>query len=294
MSMIQGDRILINEVRKYPFIYDQKHENYKDMKLKEETWNTIGATINVKPPDAKNRWRNLRDRYVREKKMLLTEGEEVYRRHEVWPYLEDMSFLWDLIVHRKCSNTTYQLNADENAKKINKTKLKNDLRNLPPLIPKPMQDWLNGTINGNLTNGNCHDGINSNGQNGDVIEVDPWSCSINEQNHNEENELKPSQSKLRKLLSEHQDDSRGETPSSNRSCDYSSLLDINNHSKQIPLTHTPTYDEDELFCLSVAASLKRFTAKTKAATKIKIQQTLYDAEFQEENSSCSITDTHDV
>lgn len=46
--MIQGDRILINEVRKYPFIYDQKHENYKDMKLKEETWNTIGATINVK------------------------------------------------------------------------------------------------------------------------------------------------------------------------------------------------------------------------------------------------------
>lgn len=51
--------------------------------------------------DAKNRWRNLRDRYVREKKMLLTEGEEVYRRHEVWPYLEDMSFLWDLIVHRK-------------------------------------------------------------------------------------------------------------------------------------------------------------------------------------------------
>lgn len=67
-----------------------------------------------------------------------------------------------------------------------------------------MQDWLNGTINGNLTNGNCHDGINSNGQNGDVIEVDPWSCSINEQNHNEENELKPSQSKLRKLLSEHQ------------------------------------------------------------------------------------------
>ncbi len=48
MSIIQGDRILINEVRKYPFIYDQKHENYKDMKLKEETWNAIGATINVK------------------------------------------------------------------------------------------------------------------------------------------------------------------------------------------------------------------------------------------------------
>ena len=47
-SIIQGDRVLINEVRKYPFVYDKKNESYKDMKLKEETWNAIGHTINVK------------------------------------------------------------------------------------------------------------------------------------------------------------------------------------------------------------------------------------------------------
>ena len=59
---------------------------------------------------------------------------------------------------------------------------------------------------------------------------------------------------------------------------------MNNHVKASPFGHTPTYDEDELFCLSVAASLKRFTAKTKAVTKIKIQQILYDAEFHDERS----------
>lgn len=50
----------------------------------------------------------------------------------------------------------------------------------------------------------------------------------------------------------------------------------------------PNFDEDELFCLSVAASLKRFTSKTKASTKIKIQQLLYDAEFDDEQSNLAV------
>lgn len=66
-----------------------------------------------------------------------------------------------------------------------------------------MQDWLNSNINGVLANGVCHEAASTNGQNGDVIEVDPWACSINEQSQNDD-DLKPSQSKLRKLLSEHQ------------------------------------------------------------------------------------------
>ena len=82
-----------------------------------------------------------------------------------------------------------------------------------------------------------------------------------------------------------QEDSRGDTPNSHRS-DYGSLLEMNNYVKQLSYAHNPsTYDEDELFCLSVAASLKRFTGKTKADTKIKIQQILYDAEFHEVNVS---------
>lgn len=66
-----------------------------------------------------------------------------------------------------------------------------------------MQVWLNSNLNGTLANGICHEAASTNGQNGDVIEVDPWACSINEQSQNDD-DLKPSQSKLRKLLSEHQ------------------------------------------------------------------------------------------
>lgn len=89
---------------------------------------------------------------------------------------------------------------------MTKAKLKSDLKSLPPLIPKPMQDWISGQSNGALLNGNhSNEAINSsNVSNGDVIEVDPWACSINEQSLNDDSELQPSQSKLRKLLSEHQ------------------------------------------------------------------------------------------
>jgi hypothetical protein len=41
--------------------------------------------------------------------------------------------------------------------------------------------------------------------------------------------------------------------------------------------HAP--DEDELFCLSVAASLRRFSPQKKALAKLRIQQVMYDVEF---------------
>lgn len=64
------------------------------------------------------------------------------------------------------------------------------------------------------------------------------------------------------------------------------IHEMNNHViTQKSLTQAHPLDEDELFCLSVSASLKRFASKTKAAIKIRIQQLLYEAEFQEDGST---------
>jgi hypothetical protein len=48
-----------------------------------------------------------------------------------------------------------------------------------------------------------------------------------------------------------------------------------------PVSHKLTPDEDELFCLSVAASLRRFNSQKKALAKLRIQQVLYDVEFHD-------------
>jgi hypothetical protein len=47
-----------------------------------------------------------------------------------------------------------------------------------------------------------------------------------------------------------------------------------------PQKQTP--DADELFCLSVAASLRRFSPQKKALAKLRIQQVMYDVEFLDE------------
>jgi hypothetical protein len=62
--------------------------------------------------DVKNRWRCLRDKFVREKKRLVLDGEAAYRCRDPWPLLDDMSFLWEFINHRKYVkahlNSTYK------------------------------------------------------------------------------------------------------------------------------------------------------------------------------------------
>ena len=52
----------------------------------------------------RSRWRNLRDKFVREKKVMLSTGSPSVKdgqiQHE-WPLMENMSFIWQHIVHRK-------------------------------------------------------------------------------------------------------------------------------------------------------------------------------------------------
>jgi hypothetical protein len=60
--------------------------------------------------DVKNRWRSLRDKFVREKKRLVLDGEASYRSRDPWPLLDDMSFLWDFINHRKYVNVSNIIN----------------------------------------------------------------------------------------------------------------------------------------------------------------------------------------
>ena len=46
-------------------------------------------------------------------------------------------------------------------------------------------------------------------------------------------------------------------------------------------------DEDELFGRQVAATLRRLTSRQKAQAKLRIQQTLVDVEFPDEQLSAS-------
>lgn len=54
--------------------------------------------------DVRSRWRSLRDKFVREKKIILNKsrGNKSLEAVETeWPLMENMSFIWQHIVHRR-------------------------------------------------------------------------------------------------------------------------------------------------------------------------------------------------
>ncbi|XP_050101524.1 uncharacterized protein LOC126581716 [Anopheles aquasalis] len=61
---------LIELVRNHPYLYDTSNMYYRDVHKKEETWEEIAGTMGIQVTLAKKKWRCLRDRYMRSKKLI--------------------------------------------------------------------------------------------------------------------------------------------------------------------------------------------------------------------------------
>nr|CAD7261782.1 unnamed protein product [Timema shepardi] len=220
----------------------------------------------------KTRWRNLRERFVREKKRLVTLGEEAYSAKDPWPLLEDMTFLWDFIVHRKYFNVNVSVvmvdvlfAIDRRPSKTFKAK-QVIMQSFLPILPRP--EWV--------------DVASDQGASSDNIEP---SCTLK---RGEETRLpikrerdlveeEAPESKLRRLLD--QPSSPNDTNS-----DITDQIVGADAIERFDRAR-PSTDEDDLFCLSVAATLRRFNSSKKALAKLKIQQIMYELECSETSTS---------
>ncbi|XP_050062323.1 uncharacterized protein LOC114128392 [Aphis gossypii] len=61
------DEMLVKEVQKYPMLYNMEHADYNNYLLKDVIWKEISTKINKSVDDTKNRWKNIRDSYTRNK-----------------------------------------------------------------------------------------------------------------------------------------------------------------------------------------------------------------------------------
>ncbi|XP_072944660.1 uncharacterized protein [Epargyreus clarus] len=52
---------LIDEVKKYPVLYDTKHENHRDVDVRDRCWMEISERIGANSEVLKREWKNLRD-----------------------------------------------------------------------------------------------------------------------------------------------------------------------------------------------------------------------------------------
>ncbi|GLH07137.1 Uncharacterized protein GBIM_12662 [Gryllus bimaculatus] len=92
MDRSAGDLQLIRFVRQYQYLYDTGSDNYKNVKLKDNTWKKIALALGLSVEVSKTRWKSLRTSYLRHCKLMACRKKESSKCRK-WPLADELSFL---------------------------------------------------------------------------------------------------------------------------------------------------------------------------------------------------------
>lgn len=114
------EKLLISTVQKHPIIYDRSRPEFKDIVKRRCSWDIISRTLNVPGKlivslfffetfnvlkfivnQCMRTWRNIRERYGRELKVLRTNPDDSAEVLPKWDLFENLSFLKSHIKARK-------------------------------------------------------------------------------------------------------------------------------------------------------------------------------------------------
>ncbi|XP_028830742.1 uncharacterized protein LOC114787122 [Denticeps clupeoides] len=261
-ALLEG---LIGTVRNYPELYDVTLPVYRDRDKRADAWERVGAEIGRSADECKTKWKSIRDRYARDRRLERTKKKKA----GFWDLRDSLSFLDPYIKERQGSQldeweTAEDLSnrddcgSDEGIKEPINTNVKASpsstgagplLSSAPPLAPvqqvPPMPQFA--------TERKMPLGLK-------VIQVSPAPSLV--QIHAEQSRIPCATCPdvPRKLKRE--------------------AREMEQTVEQQDVRDRPQ-DEDELFLLSFVPALKRLPPQKRGATKIKIQQILYDAEFSD-------------
>ncbi|GIY13054.1 hypothetical protein CEXT_590071 [Caerostris extrusa] len=90
---ISFDELLINEVQKYPHLYDLSDANHKNKFMRENAWQQIGFAMERNADNCKDRFKYLQDKYHKEKNLMNLPSGSYSRIKKPWPLYSAMSFL---------------------------------------------------------------------------------------------------------------------------------------------------------------------------------------------------------
>ncbi|XP_012273606.1 uncharacterized protein LOC105696042 isoform X2 [Orussus abietinus] len=136
-----GDTLLVDLVKSYANLYDKTHRDFKDCSIRENSWAEIARSLNSSVENCQIRWKRLRERFARERKMLEEESESdaaVFNRSKFFLY-ESMSYLNEHVQRRKTKRSIYQLNRPPLPKKAEPAlPITQPLPSLVSLLPSPI------------------------------------------------------------------------------------------------------------------------------------------------------------
>ncbi|KAH1006882.1 hypothetical protein HUJ05_007573 [Dendroctonus ponderosae] len=112
--------MLIELVEKYPILYDLSHEDYKNIRKKDKLWDKIGQEIHITGEEAKKKWKNLRDTYVRIIRLSKTKTGQAAKQSKKWQWSKHMeNFRPFLTFAKTSSNVPEYLSQTESNKVVN-------------------------------------------------------------------------------------------------------------------------------------------------------------------------------
>jgi len=125
-SGLKEDRVAFNmrlilEVEKRVPLWNAKHPDYKDNKLVTVHWQEIASILSLSVKEVNERWRNLRDTYVRILKKIKT-GKKT---QVSWPYFNKLMFLQSAVSHRRKDRSKI-VDGEESSHSAASTFLKNE------------------------------------------------------------------------------------------------------------------------------------------------------------------------
>lgn len=90
---------LIEAVQSFPCLWQGSSPSYKDLAARQNAWKEVANQVGgLSVEECTKRWKNLRDRFVRELKKAKLSDEAP---SSCWPLFDLLLFLQDSIRHRK-------------------------------------------------------------------------------------------------------------------------------------------------------------------------------------------------
>ncbi|CAG5867436.1 uncharacterized protein ACNS7B_014382 [Menidia menidia] len=253
------DDKLILAVLNYPELFNVTLPNYRCTESRANAWRSISVSLGLPSEECKRKWKNLRDRYLKEVRMEIKSKRQGDIIQSKWKYRQLMNFIAPFTGSRgsvadicgnddddmqDCSDDheadtalSESVKAPHNASKVPVSPSENK----PHLafgtqVPAPSQDTPLGA------------------KTPSVPQITPPSKTGRKR--------KPALGSV--------------SPLSPQSTNSPSKWLPKDNGASLP---TRPRDEDELFMLSFVPALKRLAPQKRCETKMKIQQIMYEAEF---------------
>ncbi|CAL8277554.1 unnamed protein product [Merluccius merluccius] len=246
------DKLMLS-VFNFPELYNVTLPNYRCTETRINAWRSIGTLMGVPSEECKRRWKNMRDRYLKEVRTELKskqQGELVPSR---WKYRQRLNFLAPFTGTRNGSAESFINSNGEEHSSPDIDSLNAD----GPLSPGPTRKPR-------------------------AIAKAPASQPESQSQAAFVNQTSAAESQTNQWAmlgnaGKKRKDLARDTFSSADGVAPSKRSELGNR----------VQDEDELFLLSFVPTLKRLAPQKRCETKMKIQQILYEAEFSMHEAACS-------